>query len=97
MLFTNLSALRGRYFSRIDARLLPSAADYAVLSSHLEINASGSSGGRPIEATARNAGLLDLRLVPERHSAVKVLLLLDVGGSSRPSYGKGSRTPQDDP
>jgi len=34
-----------------------------------------------IEATARNAGLLDLRLVPERHNAVKVLLLLDVGGS----------------
>jgi uncharacterized protein len=34
-----------------------------------------------IDATARNAGLLDLRLVPERHNAVKVLLFLDVGGS----------------
>ena len=34
-----------------------------------------------ISATARNAGLLDLRLVPERHNAVKVLLFLDVGGS----------------
>jgi len=34
-----------------------------------------------IDATARNAGLLDLRLVPERHNAVKVLLLLDIGGS----------------
>jgi uncharacterized protein len=34
-----------------------------------------------IEATARNAGLLDLKLVPERHNAVKVLLFLDVGGS----------------
>lgn len=34
-----------------------------------------------IRATARNAGLLDLRMVPERHNAVKVLLLLDVGGS----------------
>jgi uncharacterized protein len=34
-----------------------------------------------IAATARNAGLLDLKLVPERHNAVKVLLFLDVGGS----------------
>ncbi len=34
-----------------------------------------------IDATARNAGWLDLKLVPERRNAVKVLLLLDVGGS----------------
>ena len=34
-----------------------------------------------IESTARNAGLLDIRMVPERHNAVKVLLFLDVGGS----------------
>jgi uncharacterized protein with von Willebrand factor type A (vWA) domain len=34
-----------------------------------------------IEATARNAGWLDLKLVPERRNAVKVLLLLDIGGS----------------
>ena len=34
-----------------------------------------------IDATARNGGLLDLRLVPQRHNAVKVLLFLDVGGS----------------
>jgi len=34
-----------------------------------------------IRSTARNAGWLDLRMVPERHNAVKVLLLLDVGGS----------------
>jgi uncharacterized protein len=37
-----------------------------------------------IDATARNAGLLDLRLVPERRNAVKLLLLLDVGGSMDP-------------
>ncbi|MCP5338803.1 MAG: VWA domain-containing protein [Sinobacteraceae bacterium] len=37
--------------------------------------------GGTIEATARNAGWLDLKLVPERRNAVKVLLLLDVGGS----------------
>jgi len=34
-----------------------------------------------IRSTARNAGWLDIRLVPERHNAVKVLLLLDIGGS----------------
>ncbi len=34
-----------------------------------------------IDKTARNAGLLDIRMVPERHNAVKVLLCLDVGGS----------------
>ena len=34
-----------------------------------------------IRATARNGGMLDVRWVPERHNAVKVLLFLDVGGS----------------
>ncbi len=34
-----------------------------------------------IRSTAANAGLLDLKLVPERHNAVKLLLFLDVGGS----------------
>jgi uncharacterized protein len=37
-----------------------------------------------IEATARNAGYLDLKLVAERRNAMKVLLLLDVGGSMDP-------------
>jgi hypothetical protein len=34
-----------------------------------------------IRDTAHNAGWLDLKLVPERHNAVKLLLFLDVGGS----------------
>jgi uncharacterized protein with von Willebrand factor type A (vWA) domain len=34
-----------------------------------------------IDAKARNAGFLDLKLVPQRRNAVKLLLLLDVGGS----------------
>ncbi len=34
-----------------------------------------------IDATARAGGWLDLRTVPERRNVVKVLLLLDVGGS----------------
>ena len=34
-----------------------------------------------IRSTALNAGFLDLKMVPERHNTVKVLLFLDVGGS----------------
>jgi len=34
-----------------------------------------------VRSTAKNAGWLDLRMVPERHNRVKVLLFLDVGGS----------------
>ena len=34
-----------------------------------------------IRSTAHNAGWLDLKMVPERHNAVKLLLFLDVGGS----------------
>ena len=34
-----------------------------------------------IHSTANNGGLLDVRMVPERHNSVKILLLLDVGGS----------------
>ena len=34
-----------------------------------------------IHATANNGGSLDLRMVAERHNAVKILLLLDIGGS----------------
>jgi uncharacterized protein with von Willebrand factor type A (vWA) domain len=34
-----------------------------------------------IRSTANNAGTLDLKMVPERHNTVKVLLFLDIGGS----------------
>ena len=34
-----------------------------------------------LTATARQGGLLDLQWQPERHNAIKILLLLDVGGS----------------
>ena len=34
-----------------------------------------------IQSTAHHGGLLDLKMVPERHNAVKVLLFLDAGGS----------------
>jgi hypothetical protein len=37
-----------------------------------------------ISSTARNAGFLDIKMVPERHNSVKVLLFFDVGGSMDP-------------
>ncbi len=37
-----------------------------------------------IQSTTRNAGMLDIKMVPERHNAVKVLLFIDVGGSMYP-------------
>ncbi|QRN40787.1 MAG: VWA domain-containing protein [Neisseriaceae bacterium] len=37
--------------------------------------------GETIKATAKNAGLLDIKNQYERHNAVKVLLFFDVGGS----------------
>ncbi|MGB3622683.1 VWA domain-containing protein [Ketobacter sp. MCCC 1A13808] len=37
-----------------------------------------------IDSTARNAGFLDIKMVPERRNGVKVLLFFDVGGSMDP-------------
>ena len=34
-----------------------------------------------IMRTAKNAGLLELEMVPEKHNSIKILLCLDVGGS----------------
>ncbi|MEN9379322.1 MAG: hypothetical protein RJB15_1000 [Pseudomonadota bacterium] len=36
---------------------------------------------KTIHSTAANAGMLDIQMRPERHNQVKVLLLMDVGGS----------------
>lgn len=36
---------------------------------------------KTIQSTAANAGMLDIQMRPERHNQVKVLLLMDVGGS----------------
>jgi uncharacterized protein with von Willebrand factor type A (vWA) domain len=41
-----------------------------------ELDLSGT-----IKSTADNAGLLDLKMRPERHNAVKLLVFFDVGGS----------------
>lgn len=37
-----------------------------------------------IHCTANNAGFLDIKLVPERHNSVKVLIFFDIGGTMDP-------------
>jgi uncharacterized protein with von Willebrand factor type A (vWA) domain len=37
-----------------------------------------------VKSTAKNAGLLDIKMVPEKANAVKVIVLFDVGGSMDP-------------
>jgi len=37
-----------------------------------------------IACTAKNAGYLDIKMIPERHNAIKVLIFFDVGGSMDP-------------
>jgi uncharacterized protein with von Willebrand factor type A (vWA) domain len=37
-----------------------------------------------ISSTARNAGYLDIKMVPERHNSIKVLIFFDIGGSMDP-------------
>ena len=49
---------------------------FARLGSELELDLDDT-----IHATAANAGLLDIKMIPERHNQVKVLLLMDVGGT----------------
>ena len=49
---------------------------FAREGSELELDLDGT-----IHGTAANAGMLDIRMVPERHNKVKVLLLMDVGGT----------------
>ena len=49
---------------------------FAREGSDLELNLEDT-----IHKTAANAGMLDIRMQPERHNKVKVLLLMDVGGT----------------
>ena len=49
---------------------------FAREGSALELDLDGT-----IHGTAANAGMLDIRMQPERHNKVKVLLLMDVGGT----------------
>ncbi len=41
-----------------------------------------------IHSTAANAGWLDIKMIPERHNNVKVLLLMDVGGTMDEHIGR---------
>ena len=52
---------------------------FARHGNELELDMDGT-----IKSTAKNAGYLDIRMVPERSNAVKVIVLFDVGGSMDP-------------
>ena len=59
----------------------PPAAEPARPSAEAEARASESRNQSALPATAANAGYLDIKMIPERHNNVKVLLLMDVGGT----------------
>ena len=59
------------------AQIAAHFANAGIASLLFDLAADGSDKS----STARNAGLLDIKMVPERHNAVKVLLCLDIGGS----------------
>jgi uncharacterized protein len=42
-----------------------------------------------IRSTAANAGYLDIKMRPERHNNVKLLLLMDVGGTMDEHVARG--------
>ena len=52
---------------------------FARQSTDLELDMDGT-----IKSTARNAGILDINMIPERTNHVKVLIFFDVGGSMDP-------------
>ena len=52
---------------------------FARQGNDLELDMDGT-----IKSTAKNAGYLDIHMVPERSNTVKVLVLFDVGGSMDP-------------
>jgi uncharacterized protein len=49
---------------------------FARTGAHQQLDLNGT-----IKATANNAGYLDIKMQPERHNTVKVLMFFDVGGS----------------
>ena len=52
---------------------------FARQGNDLELDMDGT-----IKSTAKNAGYLDINMIPERANAVKVIILFDVGGSMDP-------------
>ena len=48
---------------------------FARQSNNMELDMSGT-----IKNTAKNGGILDINMLPERTNAVKVLIFFDVGG-----------------
>ena len=78
-----------RKFSNLDDSIIIGIRDikmalrrlrkFARQGNDLELDMDGT-----IKSTAKNAGFLDIHMVPERSNTVKVLVLFDVGGSMDP-------------
>jgi uncharacterized protein with von Willebrand factor type A (vWA) domain len=78
-----------RQFSNLDDSIIIGIRDikmalrrlrkFARQGNDLELDMDGT-----IKSTAKNAGFLDIHMVPERSNTVKVLVLFDVGGSMDP-------------
>ena len=78
-----------RQFSNLDDSIIIGIRDikmalrrlrkFARQGNDLELDMDGT-----IKSTAKNAGYLDIHMVPERSNTVKVLVLFDVGGSMDP-------------
>ena len=78
-----------RQFSNLDDSIIIGIRDikmalrrlrkFARQGNDLELDMDGT-----IKSTAKNAGYLDIHMVPERSNTVKVIVLFDVGGSMDP-------------
>jgi len=75
-----------RQFKNLDANVEIGTRNIKVALRKLrQFARTGSSEELALEdtvaATAKNAGYLDLKMKPERHNAIKVLMFFDIGGS----------------
>ncbi|WP_440054094.1 vWA domain-containing protein [Pseudoalteromonas sp. T1lg65] len=75
-----------RQYRNLDANTEISSRNIKLALKHLRKFAkSGASDqldlNETIRATAKQGGLLDVKMAPERHNSVKVLMLFDIGGS----------------
>ncbi|HCH70227.1 MAG TPA: hypothetical protein DE042_07055 [Colwellia sp.] len=75
-----------RQFKNLDANVEIGTRNIKVALRKLRQFARTGSGeelalDETIAATARNAGYLDIKMKPERHNAIKVLMFFDIGGS----------------
>ena len=79
LFFTSGKIPKGAGWGQIKKVALRKLRKFARSGAHEELDIDET-----ISSTAKNAGLLDLKMVPERHNAIKVLIFFDIGGSMDP-------------